>query len=538
MHITQNFIITLTLLLMINCDSKPTTLFTNLQIPDQPNIKAILCNDGQITNFLNNDNVIADKRIDLKGGWVYPGFIDAHMHLTGLGWAMESINLVGTTTKKEVLDKIKKAVSVTPEGTWIQGRGWDQNDWPTIQYPTKKDLDSISTKHPMAFNRIDGHATWANSLAINIAEINQDIPDISGGIIIRDQTGQLTGIFIDNAMDLILSKIPEPSEDDIYRYIIKAQSLLNQLGITSIHDAGTSKKEIEILKKMTSNHELSIRVYTMLNNNPDDYLSYIDKGPEIDNPFIKIRAIKIYLDGALGSRGAALIKPYSDAKDHSGLLLINNKEYEKIVKQFTSAGFQVNTHGIGDLAVRTILNTYEKVADKTLRNRIEHAQIVHKQDIHRFKELNVIPAMQATHCTSDMYWVDERLGDDRLYEAYPWQSIIQTGIPVPGGSDAPVEYPDPLAGIYAAITRQDSSGWPDGGWQKQERMTLEQAIKSYTEWAAYASFEENKKGALKKNYYADFTILNKELLSNNPLEILNTDVLFTIVNGKIVYQND
>ena len=523
---------------MMNCNSNSTTLFTNLHIPGQPDIAAILCKDGNIIRLLSNDNIIADERIDLNGGWVYPGFIDAHMHLTGLGWSMESIDLVGTKTKKEVLDKIQKAVSKTPEGLWIQGRGWDQNDWPIIQYPTKEDLDKISTKHPMVFNRIDGHATWANSLAIEIAEIHHNIPDINGGMILRDKSGKLTGVFIDNAMDLILSKIPEPTEEDIQRYILTAQSLLNQLGITSIHDAGTSKKEIEILKKMIANQNLTIRVYTMLHNNPDDYISYMDSGPELDNPFIKIQAVKVYLDGALGSRGAALIEPYSDAKNHRGLLLLSNTEYEEIVKKFTNAGFQVNTHGIGDLAVRTILNTYEKVANKTLRNRIEHAQIVHKQDIDRFKKLNVIPAMQATHCTSDMYWVDERLGAERLHEAYPWQSIIKTGVPVPGGSDAPVEYPDPLAGIYAAITRQDTSGWPKNGWQRQERMSLDQAVKSYTEWAAYASFEEHKKGALKENYYADFTVLNNELSDDNPLAILDTEVLFTIVNGKIVYKND
>ena len=522
----------------MSCESSQTILYTNCRVYGQPGISAILCNDGKISKLLPNRNVVAGKRIDLNGAWIYPGFTDAHMHLTGLGWSLETVDMVGTPTKEAALEKVLDAVNNTPEGTWIRGRGWDQNDWPILEYPTAADLDKITQKHPVIFRRIDGHAAWANSLAMDLAGLTQETKDVDGGIILRDKNGNPTGIFIDNALDLIEAKIPPTSPDDIRRQIRKAQKLLNTLGLTSIHDAGTSKEEISVLKEMISTGELSVRVYTMLHNNPDDYEPYIASGPETENPFIKIRAVKIYMDGALGSRGAALLEPYSDDPDNMGLLIIKPKTHESLVKKITKAGFQVNTHGIGDRAVRTILNSYEKNANPFLRNRIEHAQIVHKDDVSRFKELGVIPAMQATHCTSDMYWADERLGQDRLYEAYPWQTLIQSGVIVLAGSDAPVEFPDPLAGIYAAVTRQDKNSWPKDGWQAQEKMTMEQAIKSYTEWAAYASFEEGVKGKIKDGFYADFTVLDRELSAINPMDILNTHVLYTIVNGKIVYQKN
>ena len=519
-------------------NSPDMILFTNCRVYGKPDIKAILCSRGKIVELLPNDESVSGQRVDLKGGWVYPGFTDAHMHLTGMGWALESVDMVGTSTKEEVLEKAQEAVRKAPKGAWIRGRGWDQNDWPEIQYPNAKDLDAISSIHPMIFRRIDGHAAWANSLAMKIAGISKDTKDVDGGIILRDDAGNPAGIFIDNALNLIEAKIPPPKKDDIQRQIKNAQKLLNKLGLTSIHDAGTSKEEIAVMKEMIASGDLSLRIFTMLHNNPDDYELFLETGPETENPFIKVRSVKIYMDGALGSRGAALLEPYSDALDQDGLLIIQPEEHERLVKKFSDRGFQSNTHGIGDRAVKTILNTYEKVANRSLRNRVEHAQIVHHDDLSRFKQLEVIPTMQATHCTSDMYWVNERLGENRLHEAYPWQSFIQMGIPIPGGSDAPVEYPDPLEGIYAAITRQDKKGWPEGGWQPQEKMTLDQAIKSYSEWAAYASFEETVKGKIEPEFYADFTVLNQELKEDNPMDILESQILFTIVGGKIVFQKN
>jgi len=526
------------LILIISCEKNTMILYTNCNVYERPDIKAILCNKGKIIQLLPSGNINSGKRIDLKGGWVYPGFIDSHMHLTGLGWSLESVDLVGTTSKLDALKKIKEGIKNTPKGTWVLGRGWDQNDWSKSEYPKATDLDLISMDHPMIFRRIDGHAAWANTLAMKLANISENTVDVNGGIIIRDDIGYPTGIFIDNALDLIESQIPEKTEQDIYRQIIKAQTMLNKFGITSIHDAGTSKKEIKILKKMIKNEELSIRVYTMLNNNPKDYDSFLESGPEIENPFIKVQSIKIYLDGALGSRGAALLEPYSDSPSENGLLIIKPSEHKSLVKKFSKSGFQVNTHGIGDRAIRIILDNYEEVANTKIRNRIEHSQIVHPDDVPRFKELNVIPAMQSTHCTSDMPWVEERIGLERMHEAYPWKSFIKLNIPVPGGSDAPIESPNPIEGIYASVTRKGKNGLPEKGWYSEQKMTLKEAIKSYTEWGAYASYEEKIKGKIKENFYADFTVLDQELKSTNLEMILDARVLFTILNGKIVYQSN
>ena len=344
--------------------------------------------------------------------------------------------------------------------------------------------------------------------------------------------------FIDNAINLIEENMPEKSDADIRRQVLKAQKLLNRYGITSIHDAGTSKDEIDVIKNMIENEELTIRIFSMINNDPKDYDSFLKNGPEIDNPFLRIESIKIYLDGALGSRGAALLEPYTDSPNEKGLFLISPSEHRQLVEKFNMANFQVNTHGIGDKAIRVILDNYEKSANLSMRNRIEHSQIVHDDDIPRFKKLNVIPAIQATHCTSDMYWVEDRLGKDRLHQAYPWKSFLNLGIPLPGGSDAPIENPNPLEGIYASITRQDKNGFPENGWEPEQRMNLTEAIKSYTEWASYASNEENIKGRIEEGYYADFTVLDRELKSVNPKMILNTRILATILNGEIVYKNN
>ena len=525
-----------TFFLITSCEKNSMKLYINCNVYGRPDIKSILCNDGKILQLLPSTNINSGEKIDLKGGWVYPGFIDSHMHLTGLGFSLESIDLVGTNSKSDVLDIIKNNIKDYPKGSWIFGRGWDQNDWEDSSYPTAKDLDQLSNEHPMVFRRIDGHAIWTNTLAMKISNINSKTKNIDGGIIIRDNKSIPTGLFIDNAIDLIEDNMPEKSDADIRRHILKAQSLLNRYGITSVHDAGTSKNEIDVIKNMIKNKELTIRIFSMINNNPKDYDSFLKNGPEIDNPFLRIESIKIYLDGALGSRGAALLEPYTDSPNQKGLLLISSYEHRQLVKKFNMANFQVNTHGIGDRAIRNILDNYEEAANLSMRNRIEHSQIVDDDDIPRFKKLNVTPAIQATHCTSDMYWVEDRLGKDRIHKAYPWKSFINLGIPLPGGSDAPIENPDPLEGIYASITRQDKMGYPEKGWEPDQKMSLPEAIKSYTEWASYASNEENIKGKIEEGFYADFTVLDKELKSENPKMILNTRVLATILNGEIIYE--
>ncbi len=526
------------LFLIISCERTSMKLYVNCNVYGKPDIKSILCNNGKILQLLPSTNVNSGEKIDLKGGWVYPGFIDSHIHLTGLGFSLESIDLVGTRSKSDVLDIIRNNIKKFPKGSWIVGRGWDQNDWEESSYPTAKELDQLSNEHPMVFRRIDGHAIWTNTLSMEISNINSKTKNIEGGIILRDNKNVPTGIFIDNAINLIEENMPEKSDADIRRQILKAQNLLNKYGITSIHDAGTSKNEIKVIKSMIENQELTVRIFSMINNSPKDYDSFLKNGPEVDNPFLRIESIKIYLDGALGSRGAALLEPYTDSPNQKGLLLISPSEHRQLVEKFNMANFHVNTHGIGDRAIRVILDNYAEAADLSMRNRIEHSQIVHDDDIPRFKKLNVTPAIQATHCTSDMYWVEDRLGKTRLHRAYPWKSFLKLGIPLPGGSDAPIENPNPLEGIYASITRQDKNGFPENGWEPEQRMNLAEAIKSYTEWASYASNEENIKGRIEEGYYADFTVLDRELKSVNPKMILNTRVLATILNGEIIYENN
>lgn len=512
-----------------------TTLFTNVHIYGQPTANAILVEAGKIVQVGKQDDFTDRSTVDLQGGYLYPGFTDAHMHLAGYSRSLEILDLVGTENKTAILEPVHQAAARQPVGTWILGRGWDQNDWPLIAFPTKADLDSVAPRHYVVLKRIDGHAIWVNSRVLEKANITAATKDPKGGKILRDQAGAPTGILIDNAVNLVNTFIPKPSKADKRQAILKAQNQLNAYGLTAIHDAGTDLETISIIDELAREGLLTLRVYSMLDNDPEVYESYLRAGPSIDNPFYQVRSVKLYLDGALGSRGAALLEPYSDDPGNRGLILTDSAKVAQLVKRVNLAGFQVAIHCIGDRANRLALNIYEAVGLPGRRNRIEHAQIISPRDIPRFSQLGVIPAMQATHCTSDMYWADERLGKKRLAGAYAWQALIKAGSIIPGGSDAPVEVPDPLAGIYAAITRQDQKGWPPGGWFPNERLTLDQAIKMVSEWPAYAAFQEQVTGQLKPGYYADFTVLDRPLKGDRPDEILNTSVLFTIVNGQIVY---
>ena len=337
-------------------------------------------------------------------------------------------------------------------------------------------------------------------------------------------------------MELIRQFIPKYSKADKKRMVLKAVSHLNSLGITFVHDAGTDLETIELLKNLISEKQLNICIYAMLTNNHEVYDNYLKSGPFFDNKgYLTVRTIKLFLDGALGSRGAALLHPYYDDPENMGLILLDIQKTIDKVKKFNSAGFQVSIHCIGDRANRIGLNILETAGERKLRNRIEHAQIIHPNDITRFADIGVIPSMQAIHCTSDMYWINKRLGADRLNEVCNWQSLLMAGTIIAGGSDAPVESPDPLSGIYAAVTRKDKAGSPTDGWRGHERLTIEQALLMYTQWPAYASFLENTRGKIKPGFQANFNVLSKNLMSLLPEDILKTKVLFTIVNGKVVY---
>ncbi len=509
-------------------------LFFNGTIYGSAKSSAILCRDGKITAVGKKDDFTIENSIDLDGGFVFPGFIDSHLHLLGAGQALENLNFTGFISPDEVAESVKNTTNnVRRNGNWILGRGWDQTLWKNQIYPDKSILDVVAPDIPVVLRRVDGHALWANTKAMELAGISQDTFTPDGGIIYKNTRGEPSGIFIDNAMNLILNVIPKPKKSDIKRQLIKAMSHLNSLGLTSIHDPGTHIDTLSVLKN--NSFKSTVKVYAMLNYKEDEYSPYLSSGPFVHDPFITIRTVKIYLDGALGSHGAALLEPYSDDPKNSGLLLEDIGKVKQDIKQFNEIGFQIAIHCIGDKANRMALDMYAEVGKKSSRNRIEHAQMIHQNDIPRFSELGVLPCMQPLHCTSDMHWIPSRIGNHRLSEAYPWNSLIQSGSIIPGGSDAPIESADPLKGIYAAVTRQEKNGNPSDGWQKQESVSIENAIKMYTEWSAYTAFEENKKGKIEKGFSADFTVLDKNLLNIQPEEILESEVKMTIVSGDVVY---
>lgn len=513
-----------------------TVLFTNCHIHGHPQATEIVCRDGQIVSFGGKTELIPDTVVDLNGGYVYPGFTDSHLHLGGYGAALERIDLVGTTSPGEILKLVDEAVALADSGRCIQGRGWDQNDWLKTDFPNSKILDAVAPDHPVYLKRIDGHAVWVNSKALELANINKETQDPPGGKLIRDKDGQPTGVLIDNAVNLVSKILPSDNVDDKMRQILKAQDILHSLGLTSIHEPGVDQTTVDALRELRKSNRLSLRVYAMLEDDPETFSPFFNNGPETEDDFLKFRSVKLYFDGALGSRGALLLEPYSDDPGNSGLFLTDPDSMKSRVKSLNKVGLQVNIHCIGDKANRFALDIFEEVGNQKLRNRIEHAQTIHPDDIPRFAKLGVIPSMQSTHCTSDMPWVEKRLGRHRLNEAYPWQSLIRAGSLIPNGSDAPVEHPDPIEGIYTAVTRQDKTGRPEGGWLSQARMSMEQALLSFTEWPAFASFQENTLGKIEPGYFADFTVLSDPLESLSGLDILNAKVMYTIVNGEIVYE--
>lgn len=488
----------------------------------------------------------AAKTIDLNGLPVYPGFVDAHAHLEGLGAAMLSLTLAGVSSIEEVQSAVRSRLeSVGPE-EWIRGRGWDQNLWPGKAFPTHQMLDAVSREVPVYLTRIDGHAVWVNRKVLEISGVTRTTPDPEGGKIIRDKFGNPTGVFVDNAIDLLNSVLPPLSMEERTKAVELAIEACLSVGLTEVHDMGVLLDGIAIYKQLIDTGRFPFRVYAAIDGIGDTWDYYLENGPELnygDNQLI-VRAMKIYADGALGSRGAALIEPYSDDPGNRGLTLTALTEMNSVIKQALEAGFQVCTHAIGDRGNHIVLNAYEngfkslKRNGREVRFRVEHAQIVDPVDIPRFSALGVIPSMQPTHCTSDMYWVGDRLGSDRLAGAYAWRTFLEHGSIIPGGSDFPVEGVNPLWGIYAAITRQDHSGWPEGGWRPEQSMTRLEALRAFTTWAAYASFKEKQKGTVENGKLADLVILSDDIMEIPPQTILATSVRYTIVGGRVVYAAD
>lgn len=503
-------------------------------------VEAFAVKDGRFIETGTSEQILskyaADAVIDAGKKAVFPGFNDAHAHFYGYGSFLQEANLVGTKSFEEILAKLSDHRKQNPDRKWILGRGWDQNDWEKKEFPEKSALDSLFPDKPVLLVRIDGHAALVNQKAIELAGLNQ-IKEVPGGLI-EKKGGQLTGILIDNAIGLVRKQIPPPTETEIEKALLDAQKNCFAVGLTSIADAGLDKKIIEIIDRMHKEGKLQMRIYAMISGNQANLDYYLEKGP-YKSDFLTVSSFKIYADGALGSRGACLLKPYTDQPAQSGFLLASTNELEVVIKRIAKKGFQANTHCIGDSANRFILDLYGKYlkGKNDRRWRIEHAQVVDKADVKKFGMFSVIPSVQPTHCTSDMYWAGDRLGKERLKNAYAFKDLLEQNGMLAFGSDFPVEDINPLFGFFAAVVRQDKAGFPEGGFQMENAVDRKAALKAMTSWAAYAAFEEKDKGSISKNKFADFVILEKDLMSIPLKETRDVKVWKTFVAGKMVFEN-
>ena len=480
--------------------------------------------------------------VDAGGRTVIPGMTDAHAHVAGLGQAVRTVHLVGTTSYAEVIARVVERARTTPRGEWITGRGWDQNDWPVTTFPMHEALSRAVPDHPVYLTRVDGHAALVNTKAMQLASLTRDATDPPGGEIIRDSTGALTGVLIDNAQRLVGRVVPGQTRAQVKENIRAAIAEMHRYGLTGVHDAGSSATVLELYEELGRENALDIRLYAMISDDARVVDAWFRRGPQngLYNGMLWVRSVKLYQDGALGSRGAALLEPYSDMASTSGLLVSTPAHIEEVASRGLAAGFQINTHAIGDRGNRLVLDAYEAAlrvrptADH--RFRVEHAQNLHSDDIPRFAALGVIPSMQASHQTSDMYWAGTRLGETRLRGAYAWRSLIATNVVIPNGSDAPVESIDPLISFKSSVARQDARDWPVGGWFPEQRMTRDEALYSMTIWPAYAAFQEQELGSITIGKRADFVVLDQDIM-RVPTELLSrTQVLSTWVGGKRVYE--
>ena len=486
--------------------------------------------------------------VDLKGNTVLPGFTDSHQHLSGVGQREMTLNLEGTTSLQDLLAKVKARVDQAKPGEWVTGRGWIETHWQPPVFPTRWDLDKVSPNNPVILGRADGHGAVANSAALKLAGVDKGTPNPFGGEISKDkQSGEPNGMLLDAAQGLVRRRVPPTSAADAERAVVLGVKRDIELGWTQIQDAGGSYGDVDIFKKLYEAGTIKLRIYKAVYGPGPNAARLLNDGPIMGaygNRF-NVRTIKVVSDGALGSRGAALLAPYSDAPDTSGFLTVKAEELRPMLVDALRKGIQVETHAIGDRANRFILDEYEaafkavppgerKIAEP--RWRVEHAQIVNPADIPRFAKLGVIPSMQPSHAIGDLFFAPSRLGIERLAGAYAWESFIKSGVVVPGGSDAPVERGEPMIEFYAAVARKDQKGFSAEGWHPEEAVTREQALKMFTIWPAYAAFEEKLRGTIEVGKLADLTILSADIMKIPELQILKTRCVMTVINGEIVYE--
>jgi predicted amidohydrolase YtcJ len=484
----------------------------------------------------------ATRVVDLGGRTVIPGMVDAHAHLLGLGESLRNVNLGGAKSYDEVIARVVERAKGQPAGAWILGRGWDQNQWGDTRFPTHEALSRVLPNNPVYLTRVDGHAGLANAAAMRAAGVTAASVDPTGGKIERAATREPTGVFIDNAKALVERSIPGLTRADERAAIRAAIAESHRWGLVGLHDAGESRATIDLMEEMAKAGEIPFRLYVMIGDDSAAVAHYLSRGPQsglYDN-HLWLRAIKLYADGALGSRGAALLEPYNDDANNRGLLLSAPAHIQDVAARALRAGFQVNTHAIGDRGNRVVLDAYaaalRTVPTADHRFRVEHAQVINHDDIPRFADLGVIPSMQTVHQTSDMYWAGTRLGAGRLLGAYAWRSLLNTGVVVPNGSDFPVEAVNPLLSFHSAVSRQDADNWPVGGWLPEQRMTRDEALKAMTIWPAFAAFQEPIMGSLTPGKLADFVVLDRDIMSVPERDILGTSVIATYIGGKAVYE--
>jgi predicted amidohydrolase YtcJ len=499
-------------------------------------VEAFAVKGGKILELGTSEDILKKyqgEKIDAEGKTIFPGFIDGHAHFYGYGKGLQDADLVGTKSWEEILEKLKTFSVENKEG-WIIGRGWDQNDWALKEFPNNQKLNDLFPNRPVILTRVDGHAAIANSFALNLARLKPGQQIVGGEI--ETINGKLTGILVDNAEGLVFSKVPPPSAKQLSESLLDAQKNCFAVGLTTVADCGISHELIPVITDLQKSDQLKMRIYAMLSDQEANY-DYLFRTGAIKTDRLNVRSFKVYMDGALGSRGASLLQPYSDKPSTSGFLLSDKKHFEEVAIKIAAKGFQMNTHAIGDSANREILQVYERVlkGKNDARWRIEHAQVVNKADFKLFGNNNVIPSVQSTHATSDMYWAADRLGPERVIGAYAFKQLLDQNGWLILGTDFPVEDINPMLTFYAAVVRKDTKNYPEKGYQIENALSREEAIRGMTIWAAKGNFEEKEKGSLEAGKFADFVILDQDLMKADAASLFKAKVLKTYLNGENVY---
>ena len=502
-------------------------------------VESFAVKDGKFVAAGSNEEILdkysAEVSINGVGRFVYPGLIDAHAHFYGYGMSLQTnADLRFSKSPEEIVERLK-AFHETHPGEWVTGRSWDQNDWEIKEFPSKEILDEAFPNNPVSMRRVDGHAAWVNSEALKRAGITSKTRVQGGDIILKN--GEPTGVLIDNAIELVEKIIPEPTAEMSANALLEAQKNCFEVGLTSVVDCGLSYSTVQLIDELNKKGELKMRLNAMLNPSTENFEKYVKNGPYVTD-HLTVRSIKLYADGALGSRGALMIEPYSDDPGNKGLLMMDEDEYRKICELAYENNYQVCIHAIGDMGNRFSLNVFGESlkGENDRRWRIEHSQIIHPDDFQLFKKYSIVPSIQPTHATSDMYWAEDRIGAERMKGAYAYKKLLDIFGWVPSGTDFPVEEINPMYTFYAASIRKDNSGYPEEGFQMENVLTREETLKSMTIWAAKGSFEENVKGSIEAGKFADFVILEKDIMTTAEQNLPHVQVVSTFVNGEEVYK--